>query len=201
LKYSVVNGLNMRPISAEFAGEERRGPLRLILAAAGPLLLLTGCAAQKKPAIPWATAVLVRPVVPAAASENSGDTPDIQPEIPAPEPLTVVRSIPPRPHVAAPPAAHEAPSGKPEMPQIVPELSAQESSVLQRETQQNLDEAQRNVNFASQRNLNPTQTDLASKVRGFIADAYEAGKAGDWSRARDLAKKAQVLSEELVNSL
>jgi hypothetical protein len=48
--------------------------------------------------------------------------------------------------------------------------------------------------------LNPTQADLAAKVRSFIADAREAGKAGDWSRARDLARKAQVLSEELANS-
>jgi hypothetical protein len=38
-------------------------------------------------------------------------------------------------------------------------------------------------------------------VKGFISDAREAGRAGDWPRARDLAKKAQVLSEELANSL
>jgi hypothetical protein len=38
-------------------------------------------------------------------------------------------------------------------------------------------------------------------VRSFISDAREAGRAGDWARARDLAKKAQVLSEELADSL
>jgi hypothetical protein len=87
------------------------------------------------------------------------------------------------------------------VPQIVPELSAQESNALQQETQQNLDRADRNIAAASHKTLNATQTDLASKIRGFISDAREAGKAGDWARARDLAKKAQVLSEELVNSL
>jgi hypothetical protein len=49
--------------------------------------------------------------------------------------------------------------------------------------------------------LNAVQSDLASKVRSFISDAREAGRAGDWGRSRDLAKKAQVLSQELAGSL
>jgi hypothetical protein len=49
--------------------------------------------------------------------------------------------------------------------------------------------------------LNATQSDLASKVRGFLKDAREAAQIGDWSHARSLAKKAQVLSEELASSL
>jgi hypothetical protein len=167
------------------------------------LPLLGGCAAQKKPAIAWRTAVLVRPLVPDAsgAGMEGTEVPDIQPEIPLPEPLTVARGGPSRPRVSIPPAAHGSSSEKPEMPQIVPELSAQESSALQQETQQNLDRAERNIATASGRTLNATQTDLASKIRGFIGDAREAGKAGDWARARDLSKKAEVLSSELVNSL
>jgi len=51
------------------------------------------------------------------------------------------------------------------------------------------------------KNLNATQTDLISKIRGFIKDAREAAQITDWSRARSLAKKAQVLSEELASSL
>jgi ribosomal protein S20 len=39
---------------------------------------------------------------------------------------------------------------------------------------------------------------MVSKIRGFIKDAREAAHAGDWTRASSLAKKAQVLSEELV---
>jgi len=49
--------------------------------------------------------------------------------------------------------------------------------------------------------LNAAQTDLVSKIRGFLMDAHEAAKVADWARARSLSKKAQVLSEELVASL
>jgi hypothetical protein len=34
-----------------------------------------------------------------------------------------------------------------------------------------------------------------------MKDAREAAQITDWSRARSLAKKAQVLSEELIRSL
>jgi hypothetical protein len=49
--------------------------------------------------------------------------------------------------------------------------------------------------------LNATQSDLVSKINGFLKYAREAAQAGDWSHARSLAKKAQVLSEELAASL
>jgi hypothetical protein len=45
------------------------------------------------------------------------------------------------------------------------------------------------------------QADLASKARGFVSDARDAARAGDWDRARSLAKKAQILSQELLDSL
>lgn len=162
-----------------------------------------GCAAQKKAAIPWRTAVLVRPLLPEPTTESAAaaNVPDIELEIPSPEPIALPRSGPARPRTTAPSTPRETQTGRLETPQIVPELSAQESSALQRETEQSLNDAERNVSAAAQRRLNDTQSDLASKVRSFIADARDAGKAGDWSRARDLAKKAQVLSEELARSL
>ena len=166
-------------------------------------LLATGCAAEKKRAIPWSTAVLVRPVAPqkSAAPDAAGDAPDLALEIPTPEPIFAPRSGPARPRSFPAATTRETQTEKPQMPQIVPELSAQESSTLQQETQQCLGDAERNLAAASRKTLNATQADLAAKVRGFMADAREAAKAGDWSRARDLAKKAQVLSEELTNSL
>jgi hypothetical protein len=106
-----------------------------------------------------------------------------------------------RPRGVAPAANPTAPAGKPEAPQIVPELSTQESASLQRETNQSLAAAERNLAATAGKSLNATQSDLASKVRSFISDARESGRAGDWTRARDLAKKAQVLSEELIGSL
>ncbi|MDP9338271.1 MAG: hypothetical protein M3P45_05320 [Acidobacteriota bacterium] len=61
--------------------------------------------------------------------------------------------------------------------------------------------AEKNLARAQGKRLNSTQSDLAAKVRGFIDDARSAGHDGDWTRARSLATKAQVLSEELVASL
>jgi hypothetical protein len=49
--------------------------------------------------------------------------------------------------------------------------------------------------------LNPAQTDMSNKVKNFMSDAREAAHNGDWTRARSLARKAQVLSEELARSL
>ncbi|HJX97119.1 MAG TPA: hypothetical protein VJ324_15950 [Candidatus Acidoferrum sp.] len=128
--------------------------------------------------------------------------PDLGLEIPQPPtPLVTRTPAPVRPRGVAPSANPAALSGKPEAPQIVPELSTKESASLQRETNQSLAAAERNLAAVAGKSLNATQSDLASKVRIFISDARESGRAGDWTRARDLAKKAQVLSEELVGSL
>jgi outer membrane murein-binding lipoprotein Lpp len=169
-------------------------------------LLLSGCAARKKPSVPWSAAVLVRPVVlqhPAVASGDAEEAaPDLQLEIPTALAPLPARGAPARPRVTAPTAnPSNGAAGKPDTPQIVPELSTQESTYLQRETKQNLAIAERNLAASAGKSLTAAQADLASKVRSFISDAKDAGKAGDWARARDLAKKAQVLSEELAGSL
>jgi hypothetical protein len=168
-------------------------------------ILVSGCAAQQKRAIPWSTAVLVRPIVPqhSSATEDPGDpVPDLNLEVPPPPAPLVTRTAPARPRTVVPAAnPNGAATGKPATPQIVPELSTQESTSLQRETDQSLRTAEHNLAATSGKSLNATQSDLASKVRSFISDAREAGRSGDWARARDLAKKAQVLSEELVGSV
>lgn len=147
--------------------------------------------------------MLVRPVAPQKPIEDAAQIPDLNLEVPAPpEPLAVTRTGPARPHLPAPAMNRgDTPPAKLDVPPIVPELSAQESNDLQRQTELSLGNAERNIAAASRKPLNATQSDLASKVRGFISDAHEAGRVGDWPRARDLAKKAQVLSEELANSL
>ncbi|HMD06187.1 MAG TPA: hypothetical protein VKH63_01540 [Candidatus Acidoferrum sp.] len=166
---------------------------------------LGGCAGRKKPTIPWNTAVLVRPIAPQRPSLAEVDevpVPDIGMELPPPPAPLATRTPPPaRPHNVSPTANSGVRTEKPDTPQIVPELSTQESASLQRETNQSLAAAERNLAATSGKSLSATQSDLASKVRGFISDARESGRAGDWTRARDLAKKAQVLSEELVGSL
>jgi hypothetical protein len=48
-------------------------------------------------------------------------------------------------------------------------------------------------------NLNANQQDMVNQVRQFTQQSRTAMGAGDFERARTLAWKAQLLSEELVN--
>jgi hypothetical protein len=83
----------------------------------------------------------------------------------------------------------------------VPQLTAEETTEAQQQTNVSLSIAERNFGNTQGRHLNAAQLDLASKVRSFITEAREAAHIGDWTRARNAAKKAQVLSEELAGSL
>jgi hypothetical protein len=169
-------------------------------------ILMSGCAARKQPTIPWSTAVLVRPIVPQrpAPTGNLEDpVPDLQLELPPPPAPLPTRTppAPARPRSVAPAQSPSPAGGKSDTPQIIPGLSSQESAALRQQTDQSLNSAEHNLAATAGKSLNATQSDLASKVRSFISDARDAGRAGDWARARELAKKAQVLSEELIGSL
>jgi hypothetical protein len=80
-------------------------------------------------------------------------------------------------------------------------LTAEETAAAQQRTTESVNVAERNIAASQGRSLNATQSDLASKVRSFLAEAREAAHVGDWTRASNAAKKAQVLSEELAASL
>ena len=169
--------------------------------------LLGGCSMRKRPNIPWAAAVQVKPVaqtsMTAANSLDEDPLPEIQFELPPfPGRLVIVRTGPPRPRVSTPPAATTGgDSEKMVAPLIAPQVTAQESAVAKQQTVQSLSIADKNLEFARGKNLNATQSDLVSKITGFLKDAREASQAADWIRARNLAKKAQLLSEELASSL
>jgi hypothetical protein len=90
---------------------------------------------------------------------------------------------------------------RPEPPQIAPQLTAEETAAAQQQTNLSLSIAARNIAALQGRALNASQSDLASKVRSFVAEARDAAHVGDWTRASSAAKKAQVLSEELARSL
>jgi hypothetical protein len=134
-------------------------------------------------------------------------TTDLGPELqidlpPFPGHLIPVRTAPPRPRVNAPPsAAIGTEAEKLETPLIAPQLTPQESALAQQQTNQSLSVAERNLESARGKTLDAAQSDLISKIRGFIKDARAAARIADWSSARSLAKKAQVLSEELAGSL
>jgi hypothetical protein len=171
--------------------------------------LLGGCAAQKKTkaqSFPWATVKSTRPVLPSSVTPSPDTTvSDFLPEFeleapPPPSPVAEIQSMPQRPRVAA---ALPGPSNpaRPEPPQIAPQLTAQEAAAAEQQTNMSLSIAERNIAASQGRSLNPTQSDLASKIRSFVTEAREAAHSGDWTRASNAAKKAQVLSEQLARSL
>jgi hypothetical protein len=152
---------------------------------------------------------MLRPVMPATMeprprllSDVSVDpVPELRLESPPPPPLLAVRFVPPRPRVAPAPAAESGGAAKPEIPAMAPQLSAADSSAAQQQMTSSLAVAEKNLAYSQGKKLNSTQTDLAAKIKEFVDDARAAGREGDWTRARSLATKAQVLSEELASSL
>ena len=180
------------------------------LAAFSLAFLSSGCISffHRRPHIPWATAVQVHPTLQARAGGGDGgdlDAPEIGLDLaPLAAMMVPIRTAPPRPHVPpSPTPAANAPAAdaeKPEAPTIAAQLSKEEFAAAHQETNQSLDIAEKNLASTRNKRLNAAQSDLVSKIKGFLKDAREAAQAGDWARARNLAKKAQVLSEELIGS-
>jgi hypothetical protein len=162
----------------------------------------SGCVTRRAPKAYVAPITFGSPVVHASTDESTlEDPPDIAVDQPvAPPQLAISRSVPPKPHVAPAPAPEAAPAEKPTEPTIAPEVPTEELLAAKTETQRNLDLAEKNLAAASGKTLNATQADLVSKVRGFIDNAREAMRSGDWVRAKNLSRKAEVLSEQLAAS-
>jgi hypothetical protein len=166
------------------------------------VLFIAGCASQRRPKFRMTNLTLTHPIVPIAVPDNSAATaPDLEITAPMPPTLAVVRVAPTKPRVIPPPTSAPASTAKPPEPIMTPELSTEELSTAKGETQQNLTVTDRNLALTKGKRLSSSQNDLASQVRGFEDSAREAVRDGDWSRARDLAKKAAVLSQELASSL
>jgi hypothetical protein len=170
--------------------------------------LVTGCAEKHAHVIPWATASQVRPRIPTRApGYNPPPIDEAPPDLPWDfEPSTgnlVVTRQPARPRMASAQPAPE-PSGtfsKTEAPLLAPQLSEQEAAAARQQMNESISAAQRNLDSTKNHRLNAAQTDLASKVNSFLEESKAAAKDRDWTRAKNLAKKAQVLSEELAQSL
>ena len=169
--------------------------------------VLGGCSMRRRPDIPWATAVQVKPVTLQQTAETNDVSEDPLPELRFEMPASSGRLIPgriapPRPRGSAPSTATTGNDAeKTEAPTIVPQLTPQEFVAAQQQANESLATAERNLGAARGKTLSAAQRDLVSKIQGFIKDAREAAQITDWSRARSLAKKAQVLSEELASSL
>ena len=164
---------------------------------------LSGCAERKVHAFPWATAIVVRPNLPVAQGDVSAANdlaPDFRTEPPSNNGrIFGARTVPARPRVHSPvqTEADDAASTT----GLVPELSPQDTAAAKQQVADSVAIAERNLVTARGRKLLPAQSDIVSKIRGFMTEAREASREGDWARARNLAKKAQILSEDLASSL
>jgi outer membrane biosynthesis protein TonB len=173
----------------------------LCLAAAG----LSGCrrnivrAAPPSVTSPPDTEPFPQPTV---VNQQPAAAPATPPEVKSPpEPVPAVADQPrPKAPVEAEAAAPK-PEPEPEPLQIAPELSAKAQAAAVRTTTDDIRVAERNLQLAYGRQLDAAQSDLVAKIAGFLAQAHEAIRTGDWVRAQNLAQKAQVLSTELVKSL
>jgi len=181
-------------------------PIFAAPAIAAVVMMFAGCAEKRPRAFPWATAINVRPRTPVPAPGYKPppidqSAPDLPWDFaPAPTHLIVVRQ-PARPRIAAPAPQNSAETVKSEAPMLAPQLSEQEVSAAQQQFNESIAVAQKNLANAKNHQLNATQTDLASKVNSFLDESKTAVKDGDWTRAKNLAKKAEVLSQELAQSL
>ncbi|HTT33441.1 MAG TPA: hypothetical protein VMH48_07560 [Methylomirabilota bacterium] len=199
----------MTDTPARSLNRTRHFPLRCFLCGAAVFLgivFLAGCGARKRPKIPWATAVQAKPVIQPKAGAGAQPVEAAPPEFNLQMPpfaavLIPVRGEPVRPHITIiQPGRPGTEPDRAAAPIIAPQLSPQESATAQQETNQSLSVAEKNLATARGKQLNAAQTDMVSKINGFVKDAREAAQSGDWSRARSLAKKAEVLSNELVGS-
>lgn len=184
----------------------RKESARQILLAAMCVCVLgcEGCMANKRPAFRFKDVALAHPIFSAPRDAVQIDpAPDLPVAAAAMPPrLGTFHAVPPRPPHTAPPAT--AVPAQPERvaePIIAPGLSAEELASAKVEAYQSVDRAQRNLAAAQGTRLNAQQKDLKSKAQGFLEAAREAMKRDDWSRARNFSKKAEVLSQELVDGL
>jgi hypothetical protein len=184
------------------AGSGRQQRFIFLLATYAAALVLGGCFGEKRPTAQVVNVSFQHPVMPVDAMNGAPDDP---PQIPySAEPLPSLgasRIAPPKPHVTPPPQNESPAMVKPAETVILPELSPEEMAEAKTETQQSLNAALGNLARTSGKSLNASQKDLESKARSFMDSAREAMRNGDWPRAQNLAKKADVLSRELAASL
>ena len=188
-----------------------RGALALTC---GVLPSLGGCAPKTVKAAAPVAPVAAEEMRPMTIAPDTDATPPAQeaaappptmPAAPAPAPPPVViqptRPAAPRRQPAEQASADaETQPAHPPAPQISPQISPGDQATYQRKTNEDISVAEANLQQATGKQLNAAQTDLTEKIRSFVAQARDASKDGDWARAQNLAQKARLLSQELVNT-
>jgi hypothetical protein len=190
----------------------------LVLFAGALSLATAGCEGKNVPAaVPAAApaAASTQPDRPMTTAPDTDATPPLDaavtppPSIPAPSTPPASVSIPEtQPAVAPRKPSEEQSSGEgaestarqPTL-QITPELSPGDEASYERRTADDLAVAEKNLGQAAGKQLSAAQQDLVAKITSFASQSHDASKTGDWARAQNLAQKARLLSNELLNSL
>jgi hypothetical protein len=158
----------------------------------------------------WPNAAIVRPNIPPVrngggeiAADATQEDPELRLVFDLPEgPFPMVpQSVPRRPRVLPTPPPVSTEPSKTQSPFVAPQLTVQESSTAQQQTTESLAAAEKNLDALRGKSLNSAQSDMASKVTGFMVDARTAATNGDWTSAQTLARKAQLLAEELAKTV
>lgn len=82
--------------------------------------------------------------------------------------------------------------------QLSPGMTQEQASRQRERTEQLLNATENNMRQLAGRSLNQNQQDTIAQIRNYMAGARSALKDGDPQRARTLAFKARLLSDELV---
>ena len=178
------------------------------------LCLIAGCSQERvRAASPADAPVAVQRPMNVAPDTNATPpetTPTPPPAVanPAAEPLEPVAIAPVKPAAPRKPggepveeAGSQPSSAHPAAPQISPQISPGDQAVLERKTNEDVSITEKNLAQTNGKQLSAAQRDLIEKIRSFISQSRDASKDGDWARAQNLAQKAHLLSNELVNSL
>jgi len=130
---------------------------------------------------------------------NSGDEKPPQSGSPAPD-STGSAPANPAPAKPCPPPKKVVRNGGSSEPaiQLLPETSTAQQSEQQRAIDQLLAATEENLKKIAGHQLTASQQDTVSQIKQFIEQSKKAAAAGDMERARNLAEKAKLLSEELV---
>lgn len=82
--------------------------------------------------------------------------------------------------------------------QLSPGLSQEQSSRQRQNTTHLLERTEANLRKASVRELSASQQDMVRQIRTYVDQAKAAAESGDLQRAHNLAFKAHLLSDELL---
>ena len=137
------------------------------------------------------------PVEPATAEPKPSPT-AVVPVPPVPEPAPPAPGVhPPKPKPIPAQAPAQPPPTPPALGQI---LTPQQQTEFRRSYQQSAQAARQALSQLSGRALTRDQADTANRIRSFLIQADEA-QPKDPSTAAQLARRAEILARDLINSI